>query len=132
MREGCELRRSLHRLGLDDGQREAVEALTRAIVNKILHAPLSNLRAETDREESLAMLEAARSLFSLDDPRAPGATRTRSCATSCCASAWRPRASAIPRTSARARIRGPAFGDGEDTRAAFPAIGEDTRAFGPA
>jgi glutamyl-tRNA reductase len=69
----AELRRNLHRLGLDAGQRESVEALTRAIVNKILHAPLSNLRAETDREESLAMLEAARSLFSLDDPGAPGA-----------------------------------------------------------
>jgi hypothetical protein len=63
----------LRRMGLDDGQIEAVEQLTRAIVNKILHAPLARLRAETDREEGLAMLEAARALFALEDPKAPGA-----------------------------------------------------------
>ncbi len=42
-------------------------------MNKILHAPLNRLRSETDREEGLAMLEAARELFALDDPEAPGA-----------------------------------------------------------
>jgi glutamyl-tRNA reductase len=68
-----ELDRMLRRMGLDDGQIEAVEQLTRAIVNKILHAPLARLRAETDREEGLAMLEAARALFALEDPKAPGA-----------------------------------------------------------
>ena len=59
-------------LGLDDRQLEGVEALTRSVVNKILHAPLSRLRAETGREEGLAMLEAARELFALDDASAPG------------------------------------------------------------
>jgi len=68
-----ELERMIKRMGLDEGQTEAVEQLTRAIVNKILHAPLSRLRAETDREEGLAMLEAARALFALEDSNAPGA-----------------------------------------------------------
>jgi glutamyl-tRNA reductase len=61
-----ELERGLAGLQLDDRERDAVEALTRAIVNKILHPPISRLRAELDREEGLAHLEAARALFDLD------------------------------------------------------------------
>lgn len=68
-----ELARSVSRLGLDEAQRDGVEALTRAIVNKLLHPPLARLGAQTDREEGLAVLEEARALFALDDPRAPGA-----------------------------------------------------------
>jgi glutamyl-tRNA reductase len=63
-----ELERSLGRLGLDESQRQGIEALTRAIVNKLLHAPLSRLRAEAEREEGLAYLDAARVLFGLDEP----------------------------------------------------------------
>ncbi|MEE2672703.1 MAG: glutamyl-tRNA reductase [Myxococcota bacterium] len=59
-------------LELTDAQFEKVDALVRAIVNKILHAPLSRLRADSEREEGLAMLEAARRLFALDDASAPG------------------------------------------------------------
>jgi len=47
-------------------ERELLEHATRAIVNKLLHPPLARLRAETDREEGIAMLEAARALFGLD------------------------------------------------------------------
>jgi glutamyl-tRNA reductase len=68
-----EMDRALPRLGLSDQQREGVEAMTRAIVNKILHPPLARLGAQTDREEGLAVLEEARALFALDDPTAPGA-----------------------------------------------------------
>lgn len=68
-----EIMRSASKLGLSDDQREGVEALTRAIVNKILHPPLARLGAQTDREEGLAVLEEARALFGLDDPAAPGA-----------------------------------------------------------
>ena len=50
-----------------------VEALSRAIVNKILHAPVSRLRAELEQESGIALLETARSLFALDDGKAPGA-----------------------------------------------------------
>jgi glutamyl-tRNA reductase len=69
---GQELERHAARLDLDDAQHAGVEALTRSIVNKILHAPLARLRAETGREEGLAVLEAARELFALDDASAPG------------------------------------------------------------
>jgi glutamyl-tRNA reductase len=62
-----ELERALPRLGADDGQREAIEALTRSIVNKILHAPVTRLRREAEREQGMAYLEAARVLFDLDD-----------------------------------------------------------------
>lgn len=66
----AELERYSGRLGLDDAQTEAIEKLTRGIVNKIMHAPISRLRDETDREVGLARLDEARSLFALDDPDA--------------------------------------------------------------
>ena len=62
-----ELDRALPRLELDEPSREAVEALTRSLVNKILHAPLTRLRQEAEREEGMAYLEVARMLFGLDD-----------------------------------------------------------------
>jgi glutamyl-tRNA reductase len=71
-----ELERALAGVELGAPEREAVEAATRAIVNKLLHAPLAKLRAEQDREAGLAQLEAARSLFALDngdDDEASGA-----------------------------------------------------------
>ncbi len=62
-----EVEKALPRLGLDEAAREGVDALTRAIVNKILHAPLSRLREEAEREEGIAHLETTRLLFALDD-----------------------------------------------------------------
>ena len=62
-----ELERGLARLDLDEKTREGVEALTRSIVNKILHAPVSRLRREAEREEGMAYLEVARLLFGLDE-----------------------------------------------------------------
>ena len=62
-----ELDRSLDRLDLDDAQREGIETLTRSLVNKLLHFPLRRLRQDSDREEGIAMLEAARTLFGLDE-----------------------------------------------------------------
>ena len=62
----AELERYVGQIGLDAGQSEAVERLTRGIVNKIMHAPISRLRDETDREAGLARLEEARLLFALD------------------------------------------------------------------
>jgi glutamyl-tRNA reductase len=62
-----ELDRSLGRLGLDEPQLAGVERLTRAIVNKLLHAPISRLRDAAERDDGLAHLEAARTLFALDD-----------------------------------------------------------------
>jgi len=67
-----ELERSLGKLALDESQREGVEALTQAMVNKILHAPLTRLRREAEREEGLVYLEVARLLFGLDDEDSEG------------------------------------------------------------
>jgi glutamyl-tRNA reductase len=66
-----ELEQTLRRLDLDEAQRDAVDALTRSLVNKILHAPVSRLRREAEREEGMAYLELARLLFALDDGDAP-------------------------------------------------------------
>jgi glutamyl-tRNA reductase len=63
-----EVEKALPRLGLDGAARDGVEALTRAIVNKILHAPLARLREEAEREEGIAHLETTRLLFALDAP----------------------------------------------------------------
>jgi glutamyl-tRNA reductase len=75
----AELDRSLTRLGLDDAGEARVDALTKSIVNKILHAPIMRLREEAEREEGMAYLEATRALFGLDDSedRARDATRDR-------------------------------------------------------
>jgi glutamyl-tRNA reductase len=67
-----ELERALAGLALGEREREAFEMATRAIVNKLLHAPLARLRAEQDREAGLAQLEAARVLFGLDEERSEG------------------------------------------------------------
>ncbi len=63
----AELERALASAPLGERERELLESVTRAIVNKLLHAPLARLRAEQEREAGLAQLEAARSLFGLED-----------------------------------------------------------------
>ena len=63
----AELERTLARLELGDAEQSAVDALTKSIVNKILHAPVSRLKKEAEREEGIAYLEVARILFDLDD-----------------------------------------------------------------
>jgi glutamyl-tRNA reductase len=68
-----ELERVLPRLELTPQQRVAVDALSRSLVNKILHGPLSRLRQEGEREEGMAYLEVARLLFGLDDAAAEAA-----------------------------------------------------------
>lgn len=65
-----ELERALRRTPLGEGEAEAIERLTRSIVNKILHDPISRLRREAEREEGMAYLEAARALFALDEDEA--------------------------------------------------------------
>ena len=62
-----EFEKALARLGLGDAEQAAVDALTKSIVNKILHAPVSRLKREAEREEGMAYLEVARVLFELDD-----------------------------------------------------------------
>jgi glutamyl-tRNA reductase len=56
---------------LDDRQRAAVEALTRGIVNTLLHEPTVRLRELADRGGAEAHADALRDLFGLDEPAAP-------------------------------------------------------------
>ncbi len=61
-----ELERSLTALGpVDARQRELIERLTRAIVNKILHAPVTALRRHRAGTDETFYVEAARRLFGL-------------------------------------------------------------------
>jgi glutamyl-tRNA reductase len=64
---------------LDAADRRAVEALTRAIVNKVLHSPLSVLRRAGDDITGEIYLEAVRRLFDLDPaPKTAAAQQTES------------------------------------------------------
>jgi glutamyl-tRNA reductase len=61
-----ELERGLGALGpVDPRQREAIERLTRAIVNKILHAPVTTLRRHQEDPAEAFYVDAARRLFRL-------------------------------------------------------------------
>ena len=72
-----EVDKTLAKLAIGESEREQVESLTRSIVNKILHSPLSRLRREAEREEGVAYLETARALFGLDEqPEATPAAAT--------------------------------------------------------
>jgi glutamyl-tRNA reductase len=63
-----ELKKTLATLpDLSPLQRDALDALTAAIVNKILHAPLTHLK-EPDREREAFFLAAARQLFDIEEP----------------------------------------------------------------
>jgi glutamyl-tRNA reductase len=62
------LARRLH--SLSDRERDAVEALTRGIVNTLLHEPTMRLKDLADRGDAQAHADALRDLFALDDPAA--------------------------------------------------------------
>jgi glutamyl-tRNA reductase len=64
----AELGRLAAKLGpLDDRQRVAVEALTRGIVNTLLHEPTVRLKSLADGGAAEAHADAVRELFGLDD-----------------------------------------------------------------
>jgi glutamyl-tRNA reductase len=64
----AELERSSSQLaGLSDKERSSVEQLTRRIVNKILHAPLSKSREIASATQGHVYLEALYELFELED-----------------------------------------------------------------
>lgn len=64
-----ELKRAAAKLQLTPAQQEGVELLTRSILNKVLHEPVSRLRREAETEEGLGNLEMARKLFGLDESK---------------------------------------------------------------
>lgn len=63
-----ELEKALSRLGSEFAERhqEVIEALTRGIVNKILHDPMVQLRAQQDIEARRKAMQALQVLFNLE------------------------------------------------------------------
>ncbi|MEX0267991.1 glutamyl-tRNA reductase [Leptolyngbyaceae cyanobacterium UHCC 1019] len=63
-----ELEKALSRLGTEFGgkQQEVIEALTRGIVNKILHDPMVQLRAQQDIEARQQAMQTLSVLFNLE------------------------------------------------------------------
>jgi glutamyl-tRNA reductase len=63
-----ELEKALSRLGSEFGDKhqEVIEALTKGIVNKILHDPMVQLRAQHDVEARRKCMQALQMLFNLD------------------------------------------------------------------
>jgi glutamyl-tRNA reductase len=52
---------------MTNDQELAVEALTRGIVNKIMHTPISTLKTAARDPESTTVIELVRRLFNLHD-----------------------------------------------------------------
>jgi glutamyl-tRNA reductase len=64
----AELEKARKRLGpLTAQQEQALEALTRGIINKIAHGPISELRLHAGRPEGAPVIEAIRKVFHLQE-----------------------------------------------------------------
>ncbi|MBO1350478.1 MAG: glutamyl-tRNA reductase [Hormoscilla sp. GUM202] len=71
-----ELEKALSRLGSEFAEKhqEVIEALTRGIVNKILHDPMVQLRAQQDIEARRHAMETLKTLFNLETEAISGQT----------------------------------------------------------
>ncbi|QVL51615.1 MAG: glutamyl-tRNA reductase [Cyanobium sp. M30B3] len=69
-----ELQKALSRMGPDLSARErkVVEALSKGIINKILHTPVTNIRAPQPRQQRHSAMRVLEELFDLADPVQPG------------------------------------------------------------
>lgn len=67
-----ELEKALSRLGaeFEEKHQEVIETLTRGIVNKILHDPMVQLRAQQDIEARRVCLQSLQMLFNLETEEA--------------------------------------------------------------
>ncbi|MCP9916121.1 glutamyl-tRNA reductase [Cyanobium sp. ATX 6F1] len=65
-----ELQKALSRMGPDLSARErkVVEALSKGIINKILHTPVTNLRAPQARQQRHVAMKVLQDLFELHEP----------------------------------------------------------------
>jgi glutamyl-tRNA reductase len=64
-----ELQKALSRMGpdLSSRERKVVEALSKGIINKILHTPMTNLRAPQPRQQRHIAMKVLQDLFALAD-----------------------------------------------------------------
>ncbi|MCE5190770.1 MAG: glutamyl-tRNA reductase [Actinomycetia bacterium] len=77
IREG-ELEKAYRRLGdLSDKDRQTVDALTSAIVNKMLHGPTQRLKQAAEAKDGYEYIETARHLYGLDESEGRGHGRLR-------------------------------------------------------
>ncbi len=69
-----ELQKALSRMGPDLSARErkVVEALSKGIINKILHTPVTNIRAPQPRQQRHSAMRVLQDLFDLADPLQDG------------------------------------------------------------
>ena len=69
-----ELQKALSRMGPDFSARErkVVEALSKGIINKILHTPVTRLRAPQSRQQRHLAMKVMQDLFELSDPHPDG------------------------------------------------------------
>ena len=64
----AEVEKTLRRLPqLDEAERRQIEALTEALINKLLHVPIQRLKAESQQGSPGAYAAAVRELFALND-----------------------------------------------------------------
>ena len=52
-------------------QEMAVEALTRGIINKVMHTPITTLKTAAKESEATTVVDVVRRLFNLHDKEAP-------------------------------------------------------------
>jgi hypothetical protein len=72
-----ELEKLFSKLGpLSDGERQAIEAMSSSIINKLLHTPIVRLKQASQAKGGGRYLQALRDLFSLDE-RWLGATEQK-------------------------------------------------------
>jgi len=64
----AELERTLRRLNnVSDREKEIIQAMTKRIVNKLLHQPIIRLKKHTGNQDGYQYAEIARDLFGLDE-----------------------------------------------------------------
>ncbi|MFK7990039.1 MAG: glutamyl-tRNA reductase [Sandaracinaceae bacterium] len=76
-----ELARTISRMdSLSDRDRKSLDKMLDAMTNKLLHRPISELKAQADTDDGKALVDAARRLFALDEERAAGEAKKDSVA----------------------------------------------------
>jgi glutamyl-tRNA reductase len=63
----AELDRTFPKLGVPEAERQKLEAMCEAMVNKLLHQPLTELKQSQSRHDGASLVEAVQRLFRLED-----------------------------------------------------------------
>jgi glutamyl-tRNA reductase len=65
----AELERTAPRLDISDKDRKTLDAMVNAMVNKLLHRPINELKSSDEEAEAAALISATRRLFDLEERR---------------------------------------------------------------